>query len=109
MIDSARYMDFINEYCIEEFDDPADFSDPTNVGLCYTELPYANGYYGDEDDDYVLQVSADITTGEVKTYINNELIKTESLDDYIEWFEDSGMEFTDWFPEVEDWNKVRRD
>jgi len=108
MIDNVRYVNFINKYCREEFGEPANFSDPTNVGLCYTTLAYANGYYGDEDDDYELQVSADITTGTVKTYINNKLIKTESLNDYIEWFGDSGMEFTDWFPEIEDWNNVRR-
>lgn len=55
----------INDYCIEEFDTMADFSDLSDVGLAYSTT---------EDDEHEIQVSADLNTYCINYAVDGETV-----------------------------------
>lgn len=61
----------INDYCIEEFDTMADFSDLSDVGLAYSTT---------EDDEHEIQVSADLNTYCINYAVDGETIHSVSFD-----------------------------
>ena len=73
---SAREL--INDYCVEEFDQPADFKDLKKIGIAYTTT---------EDDKHDIQVYANLIDHQTEVYYDSEQIATqtaESLKDYVE-------------------------
>ena len=76
-----RAKELINEYCISRFEYEADFDSLDSIGLAYTTL---NDEY---EEDYEIQINADLINFAIKRYLNNVLIncrKYESLDELIE-------------------------
>ncbi|WP_459702454.1 YodL domain-containing protein [Agathobaculum butyriciproducens] len=66
----------INDYCIEEFDTMADFSDLSDVGLAYSTT---------EDGQHKIQVSADLKAYSLNYAVDNEIvfsIPSDSLDNF---------------------------
>ena len=61
----------INDYCIEEFDTMADFSDLSDVGLAYSTT---------EDDEHEIQVSADLNTYCINYAVDGETVHSVSFD-----------------------------
>lgn len=61
----------INDYCIEEFDTMADFSDLSDVGLAYSTT---------EDDEHEIQVSADLNTYCINCAVDGETVHSVSFD-----------------------------
>ena len=61
----------INDYCIEEFDTMADFSDLSDVGLAYSTT---------EDDEHEIQVSADLNTYCINYVVDGETVHSVSFD-----------------------------
>ena len=78
LTDIFKAKDLINQYCRKEFGDPADFSDPSKVGIAYTTT---------EDGRHEIQVYANLTDCRTEVWIDNENAATrqaESLRDYVE-------------------------
>ena len=65
----------INDYCIEEFDTMADFSDLSDVGLAYSTT---------EDDEHEIQVSADLNTYCINYAVDGETVHSVSFDNLHE-------------------------
>ena len=61
----------INDYCIEEFDTMADFSDLSDVGLAYSTT---------EDDEHEIQVSADLNTYCINYAVDGETVHRVPFD-----------------------------
>ena len=61
----------INDYCIEEFDAMADFSDLSDVGLAYSTTV---------DDEHEIQVSADLNTYCINYAVDGETVHSVSFD-----------------------------
>ena len=61
----------INDYCIEEFDTMADFSDLSDVGLAYSTTV---------DDEHEIQVSADLNTYCINYAVDGETVHSVSFD-----------------------------
>lgn len=61
----------INDYCIEEFDTMADFSNLSDVGLAYSTT---------EDDEHEIQVSADLNTYCINYAVDGETVHSVSFD-----------------------------
>ena len=61
----------INDYCIEEFDTMADFSDLSDVGLAYSTT---------EDDEHEIQVSADLNTYCINYAVDGETVHSVPFD-----------------------------
>ena len=61
----------INDYCIEEFDTMADFSNLSDVGLAYSTT---------EDDKHEIQVSADLNTYCINYAVDGETVHSVSFD-----------------------------
>ena len=61
----------INDYCIEEFDTMADFSNLSDVGLAYSTT---------EDDEHEIQVSADLNTYRINYAVDGETVHSVSFD-----------------------------
>ena len=61
----------INDYCIEEFDTMADFSDLSDVGLAYSTT---------EDDEHEIQVNADLNTYCINYAVDGETVHSVSFD-----------------------------
>ena len=61
----------INDYCIEEFDTMADFSDLSDVGLAYSTT---------EDAEHEIQVSADLNTYCINYAVDGETVHSVSFD-----------------------------
>ena len=61
----------INDYCIEEFDTMADFSNLSDVGLAYSTT---------EDDEHEIQVSADLNTYCINYAVDDETVHSVSFD-----------------------------
>lgn len=66
----TKAKELIGDYLEREFNQVADFSDPTNVGLAYTTLT---------DYEIPIQVNFDLTTMELKTYIGTDFPTKEDL------------------------------
>lgn len=69
-------LDAINEYLTEEFGSDsivAEEDDLANVGLMYT--------YAGDDDEYEVQVIADLINPSVSYYVNNELVEQDEFFD----------------------------
>ena len=71
-------MNAINDFCINEYSTEADFSDLTNVDIAYTTVveidnkPLA--------DELELQVSVDLENYAINTYVDGDLIHSETYD-----------------------------
>ena len=65
----------INDYCIEEFDTMADFSNLSDVGLAYSTT---------EDDEHEIQVSADLNTYCINYAVDGETVHSVSFDNLHE-------------------------
>ena len=65
----------INDYCIEEFDTMADFSNLSDVGLAYSTT---------EDDEHEIQVSADLNTHCINYAVDGETVHSVSFDNLHE-------------------------
>ena len=65
----------INDYCIEEFDTMADFSNLSDVGLAYSTT---------EDDEHEIQVSADLNTYCINYAVDGETVHSVSIDNLHE-------------------------
>ena len=61
----------INDYCIEEFDTMADFSNLSDVGLAYSTT---------EDAEHEIQVSADLNTYCINYAVDGETVHSVSFD-----------------------------
>lgn len=61
----------INDYCIEEFDTMADFSNLSDVGLAYSTT---------EDDEHEIQVSADLNTYCINYAVDGETVHSVPFD-----------------------------
>ncbi|MFR4261072.1 MAG: LPD25 domain-containing protein [Butyricicoccaceae bacterium] len=61
----------INDYCKEEFDTDADFSNLSDVGLAYSTT---------EDDEHEIQVSADLNTYCINYAVDGETVHSVSFD-----------------------------
>ena len=58
----------INEFCLEEYDSPADFSNLSKIGKAYTTVT---------DDELPIQVDVNLENFTVEKYIDNVLVDTE--------------------------------
>ncbi len=58
----------INEFCLEEYGSPADFSNLSKIGIAYTTVT---------DDELPIQVDVNIENFTVEKYIDNVLVDTE--------------------------------
>ena len=65
----------INDYCLEEFDTMADFSNLSDVGLAYSTT---------EDDEHEIQVSADLNTYCINYAVDGETVHSVSFDNLHE-------------------------
>lgn len=78
LTDIFKAKNLINEYCRKEFGDPADFSDPSRVGIAYTTT---------EDGRHEIQAYANLTDFRTEIWLDGESVanqKSESLRDYVE-------------------------
>ena len=78
LTDIFKAKELINQYCRKEFGDPADFSDPSKVGIAYTTT---------EDDRHEIQVYANLTDFRTEVWLDGENVanqQSESLHDYVE-------------------------
>lgn len=57
----------INDFCINEYGDTADFSDLSKIGIAYTTVT---------DNETPIQVNVDLLKYNIKTYINEVLVDT---------------------------------
>lgn len=58
----------INEFCLEEYGSPADFSNLSKIGIAYTTVT---------DDELSIQVDVNLENFTVEKYIDNVLVDTE--------------------------------
>lgn len=58
----------INEFCLEEYGSPADFSNLSKIGIAYTTVT---------DDELPIQVDVNLENFTVEKYIDNVLVDTE--------------------------------
>ena len=58
----------INEFCLEEYGSPADFSNLSKIGIAYTTVT---------DDELPMQVDVNLENFTVEKYIDNVLVDTE--------------------------------
>ena len=68
----------IDEYCYEEFDHGADFSDLKNIGVGYTTT---------EDEEHEIQARVNLVGYKIETLVDDKVIRSEqfsSLEDMIE-------------------------
>ena len=66
-----RAMRLIDEYCMEEFEHHADFSEPEEVGLACTET---------SDGKHEIQVSCDLLHFEIRTQIDGTVVDKRNYD-----------------------------
>lgn len=67
-----RLYRIINEWCIDEFDEPADFSDPSCVHFAFTTDP---------DTDLEIQIDLNLTALTMTTYYNGTVVDTKRYAD----------------------------
>ena len=68
----------INDFCVDEYSDEADFSDLHNVSLAYTTLT---------DDELPVQVTADLADYKITYEFDGEVFNTDqykSIEDMVE-------------------------
>ena len=73
-----KAKDLINEFCEDEYNEPADFSDLGNVGLAYTTIT---------DEEISTQVNADLVNFRIERYLNGEFLERrqyKSLEELIQ-------------------------
>ena len=73
-----KAKDLINEFCEDEYNEPADFSDLGNVGLAYTTIT---------DEKIPIQVNADLVNFRIERYLNGEFLERrqyKSLEELIQ-------------------------
>lgn len=73
-----KAKDLINEFCEDEYNGPADFSDLGNVGLAYTTIT---------DEKIPIQVNADLVNFRIERYLNGEFLERrqyKSLEELIQ-------------------------
>lgn len=78
----------INEYCVQEFENPTDFSDIRRIGL---------GYTTSSDDKHEIQAYANLIECKTEIYVDCELVLEKcsySLDNYIK-YQLSNLSFDD--------------
>lgn len=78
LTDIFKAKELINQYCLKEFGDPADFSDSEKVGIAYTTT---------EDGHHEIQVYANLTDFRTEVWLDGENVanqQSESLHDYVE-------------------------
>ena len=70
--------EFINDFCVAEYDSPADFSDLEKVGIAYTTVT---------DEEIPIQVNADLVHYRIERYLGGQFLERrqyESLDELIQ-------------------------
>lgn len=89
----------INEYCLREFGDGANFSDPRNVGLAYTTLT---------DEEIPIQVCVDIIDMKLKTWIDGTDCESKEPDE-IRDITLSELEYLDFDDLISGWETYIED
>ena len=88
-----KAMALIDEYSQNEFGDNADFTNLSDVGLAYTTDLFGHGSFTEEeleemgltdpsykDQEFEIQVSADLLDHKINTFIDGELLVSEEFD-----------------------------
>ncbi|EWM53958.1 YodL domain-containing protein [Ruminococcus flavefaciens] len=83
-----KAKNLINDFCVGEYNDEADFSDLHNIGLAYTTLT---------DDELPVQVSADLVDYRITHEFDGEVFDTEQYDSIEDMIENglTGLDFSD--------------
>lgn len=78
----------INDFCLDEYHDEADFSDLHNVGLAFTILT---------DDELPIQVTADLVDFRITFEFDGEIYSTEQYNDIEDMVKNglTGLDFSD--------------
>jgi hypothetical protein len=69
-IEKAKQL--ISEFCLEEYNSDADFSNLEKISLAFTNT---------EDEEHDLQVEADLIHKELHYFVNNKLVNTEKYNE----------------------------
>ena len=75
-IDTAKRL--INEFCEQEYGSKADFSDMSSINIAYTSIVEIDNT--PISDELELQVSADLKNYAINSYINGDLIHSQTYD-----------------------------
>ncbi|WP_024858727.1 YodL domain-containing protein [Ruminococcus albus] len=83
-----RAKNLINDFCVDEYSEEADFSDLHNIGLAHTTLT---------DDDFPVQVTADLADFKITYEFDGEVYNTEQYGSIGEMIEKglTGLDFSD--------------
>ena len=74
-----KAKELINEYCVAEFSDEADFSDLHRIGVAYTTVT---------DQEHAIQVNINLIDHRIETFLNDSLVtyqSYESLEEMVRW------------------------
>lgn len=87
--------DKIDEYCMGEFAQHADFNDPKRIGLAYTTT---------EDDKHDIQVYANLPEHRIEVYLDNKQMATQEYDS-LRSFVNNGLSNLDFneLTSIPDW------
>ncbi|MBP3798427.1 MAG: toprim domain-containing protein [Ruminococcus sp.] len=83
-----KAKNLINDFCVGEYNDEADFSDLHNIGLAYTTLT---------DDELPVQITADLVDYKITYEFDGEVYNTEQYDDIEDMIENglTELDFSD--------------
>lgn len=83
-----KAKNLINDFCVGEYNDEADFSDLHNIGLAYTTLT---------DDELPVQVTADLVDFKITYEFDGEIYNTEQYDNIEDMVDNglTGLDFSD--------------
>ena len=66
----ALAINAVNQYCLREFDSPANIKDLTNVGICFSTFG--------ENEEHEIQVTANLLENKLLFYCDGKLTKEEN-------------------------------
>lgn len=83
-----RAMNLINDFCVDEYSEEADFSDMEHIGLAHTT---------DEENDLPIQVTADLVKFRITHEYAGEMYDTAQFDSIEDMIENglTGLDFSD--------------
>ena len=83
-----KAKNLINDFCVGEYNDEADFSDLHNIGLAYTTLT---------DDELPVQITADLVDFKITYEFDGEVYSTEQYDSIEDMIDNglTGLDFSD--------------
>ena len=76
----------IDEFCINEYGDAADFSDLTKVGIAYTTT---------EDERFEIQVNVDLVNFSIDRYIDKELVERRQFNSLEDLYDNLELSFSE--------------